>query len=353
MGKSRLDAAVRAARTALSINRTTALDFAGTSGVKEVRTLLERAARDLTLRLERAEGLKGEGEDTFTITQLRTSLAQIKLVVRQLARGMETTLVDVGKKVGEQAVSDTANYLRAADKAFRGVGVQPLALREAMMLSTATQGVRASMLRRLASSGTPAAKATEVRKPHPAKLGILERYGVETIRTFETTLQKGMLARKSWGEMRDDITETSPFLKSAPAFWATRIVRTEVMGAYNRAGWEATRQVNDDLGDMVKILSATFDERTGSDSYAVHGQIRLPEEPFESWFGAYQHPPNRPNDREVVVPHRISWIIPPYLAWRTPGEISAAWHREGRKGPPPERPAMTTVDLSRFGQRGE
>lgn len=90
-----------------------------------------------------------------------------------------------------------------------------------------------------------------------------------------------------------------------------------------------------------------------SDSYAVHGQIRKPEEAFQSWFGFYQHPPNRPNDREVVVPHRMSWPIPPYLAWKTDAQVIARWHYDGRKGHPPPRPKMTTVPLEQFGKQAE
>ncbi len=343
------DRAAREARTALSLNRDAARSYAQGSGLKEVRSLLERAARDLERRIDRAEGLQARGGETFSVAQMRTTLAQVRHTIVDLTRGMRGALVDAGGKAAERSAQDTVRYMTAADRAFRGAGVQPLALREASVLSAATQGVRASMLRRLASSGTPAARATEVSRPHPAKLCVLQRYGVETIRHFERELQKGLVARKSWAEMREDITEQSPFLQAAPAHWATRIVRTEVMGAYNRAGWETMRAAQQDLGDMVKILSVTFDDRTGADSYAVHGQIRLVEEPFESWFGAYMHPPNRPNDREVVVPHRVAWPIPPYLAWRDAGAIAAAWRREGRKGRPPERPLMTTVPLSRFG----
>jgi len=123
------------------------------------------------------------------------------------------------------------------------------------------------------------------------------------------------------------------------------------MGAYNRAGWEAIREADAQLGDMVKIVSETFDSRTGADSFAVHGQIRRPEEAFEWWDGLYHHPPNRPNDRATVVPHRVSWPIPPALAWRSQGEITARWHMEGRRGSPPDRPKMTTIPLGQFGQR--
>lgn len=125
------------------------------------------------------------------------------------------------------------------------------------------------------------------------------------------------------------------------------------MGAYNRAGWETIRAADDELGDMCKILSAVFDDRTGWDSYQAHGQIRLPDEAFAWAGGLYQAPPNRPNDREVVVPHRISWPIPDDLAWRGDGEVAAAWKRDRRKGSPPGRPLMTTIPLARFGKTGK
>ena len=61
------------------------------------------------------------------------------------------------------------------------------------------------------------------------------------------------------------------------------------------------------------------------------------------------HPPNRPNDREVFVPHAMSWPVPEAFKWRSDGEVSARWALEGRKGSPPPRPRMTTVALELIG----
>jgi hypothetical protein len=104
---------------------------------------------------------------------------------------------------------------------------------------------------------------------------------------------------------------------------------------------------------MVKILAATFDHRTSADSYAVHGQIRRPEEFFDTWTGQVMHPPARPNDREVVVPHRVSWPIPDELKPKSDAEIAARWSAEGRKGSPPPRPRISTVPLDSFGKEPE
>jgi len=333
----------------LARNRREVIEMVQNKGIKSTQKLLERAETDLVQRIKQAEGLSGPGKDTFTATQLRATLAQVKDVLRYLVSGMKGEILDRGEEAAKGATRHTIDHLIALDKAFRGTGTQPLSLKEAQMFDAASEGVRSSILRRLASSGTPPARGTEVESPHKAKLGILQRYGVETIKRFEQTLQAGLLGKKSWADMRADIIADSPFLQQAPGFWAKRIVRTEVMGAYNRAGWHATKDADRQLGDMVKILSATFDDRTAADSYAVHGQIRRPDEPFEWWDGLYQHPPNRPNDREIVTPQRISWPISAYLKWRSDDEVMAAWRRQGRKGAPPPRPNMTTVPLARFG----
>ena len=330
-------------RDVLAQNRQDALDFASRMGTKRTREVLDRAEREL---VERLAALR-PGIPTFTGESMRAALAQIREVVRGMRPGIRDVLVDGASIAAEKAASGTVEYLENVDRQFRGVGTQPLSLDVAAMFEQARSGARASILRRLASSGgtVPGASTT----PNPAKPGILDRYGLSTIRMFEEELQVGVVARKSWDEMRAAIVTKSPFLRGKPAFWAERIVRTESMGAYNRGSWEAGREADDQLGDLIKILSATFDDRTGADSFAVHGQIRHSDEAFESWFGLYQHPPNRPNDREVVVPHRISWPIPAYLKWKEDAEVAARWAKEKRKGSPPPRPNMTTIPVGNFG----
>ena len=321
------------------LNREQALRMVDRMGVKPTVRLLEEAARDLEVRMGRAE------PGTFTSVHAEATLRQVKDVLSQLTAGMRDTMVDATGNVTELAVDNVVGYMSRADAEFRGAGTQPLALDDAEMFSRASQGARSSLLNRL------------VRGPHApegrgaaAKGGILRRYGENTVEQFETILQRGVLARKSRAEMQAEITAASPFLQKAPAHWAVRIVRTELMGAYGRAGWEATREADDQLGDVVKILSAVFDNRTAADSYAVHGQIRLPEEMFQTWQGEIQHPPSRPNDREIVVSHRISWVLPKYLRWKTDSEVADRWHKfEKRKQAPPPRPLMTTVDIERFG----
>jgi len=325
-------------------NRAEALDISGRMGEKRLLELLRKADRDLTDRLAQvSRSAGGPGRGTFTHAQLESTRRQVREVARGLSRGLGKLVVEQGHEAADASAGHLVDYLGRAEKAFRGVASRPLALREASILDAAVSGADATVLRRLASS--------EAEGDQPARTGILQRYGLETVSQFEDVLQVGLVARKPWAEVRADLVEKSPFLQGAPRHWAERIVRTETMAAYNHAAWEGQRAANEELGDLVKILAAHFDDRTSWDSFQVHGQIRRNEEPFVWAKGLYMYPPNRPNDREVTVPHRISWPIPPTLAWRSNEEAAARWKAEGRKGPMPARPnPMTTIPLDRFGR---
>jgi len=315
-----------------------ARDLADKVGVDRVKVQLERAQKELNQRLIQAEGLKGAGPDNFTVTQMRLTLKQVELSLASLAQGMKQIVISQATAAADKSTTDLIAYMHASEQKYRGIAAR-LPLQEASMFDRVKMGTHASILHRLSSDPND-----------PAAPGIVTRYGGDVMQHFEEQLQQSLMQGTPWAEVRGNLIASSPFLQQAPAFWAERLVRTETMGAFGRAGWEGTRQANATLGDMVKILSATFDDRTGWDSYQVHGQIRRPDEAFQ-WNGRnYQHPPNRPNDREVVVPHRLSWPLPAELKWRSDGEVASRWASEGRKGGPPGRPTMTTVPLDQFGK---
>jgi hypothetical protein len=329
---------LEAAREVLAQNRGYAIGFLEQAGQRRTEQLLTDAAQDLAKRLKAAER-RGLGKETFTHQQLRSTLAQVQAVTKDLNKHLKTHLFDQAKPAARRGAEGVAQYMTAADKAFRGAGTQPLALRTAAMLEAGEEGAESSILDRILED-----------QSHPSRMGVLQRYGVAVIDHFERQLRKGVVARKSRAEMVDDLVEESPFLKAAPRFWAERIVRTELHHALNRGQYEATKKADEQLGDMVKIISSVFDDRTGADSFAVHGQIRRPEEAFESWYGLFQYPPDRPNDRGVVVPHRVAWPIPEYLAWVDAELIAKRWIAEGNKQRMPERPLMTTIPLGSFGK---
>jgi len=324
----------------LARNRQRAVSFAQRAGQQRLQVVLERSARELSARVAKIEGTGGAGADSYSAVQTSLALDQVRDVLRGLRQGLGNVVLDAGDIAAEQSASGTLDYIQNAEARFRG-SARPLALSEAAIVDQAVSGTQSSMLRRLASD-----------PKHPASKGILDRYGDAVVGHFEDVLQQRLIQRTPWEEVKKQLVEKSPFLQGAPAHWAERIVRTETMYANNRASAEAMQATNAAIGgDMLKILCATFDDRTGADSIAVHGQIRRMEEPFDTWYGAFMHPPDRPNDREVVVPHRASWPLPKELLPRSDAEVRARWAKEGRKGSPPARPKMSTVDLAALAEQ--
>lgn len=315
-------------------NRRRAQRAAEQVGIARVRKLLLRAKRDLDRRVAEAEGLRGPGKDSFTAARARLVLAQVEHVLATLKPAMRDLVVEgAGEQAGARA-REVIAYVTVQERRFRGISA-PLGIDQALVLDSAKRGAESTVLRRILSDPR-----------HPGRPGVLDRYGTQTVSNFEETLQQRALTGKPWGEVREELTKASPFLQGAPAHWAERIVRTEAMAASNAANLEAIGAADRQLGGMLKILSATFDSRTAADSYAVHGQIRRVAEAFDTWQGPVMAPPARPNDREIPVPHRIGWPLPASLKPRSDAEVAARWRAEGRKGSPPPRPRLSTVDLS-------
>lgn len=320
----------------LDAARRAALGYANQTSKTKVTDLMRRAHAELVSRLKDVPATDG----SFTTLQMRSTLKQIEAVIRMTKTQLLGTVVTAADEVGNNSTAATLRYLREAEKTYRGVGGAGLGINTAKVFDAAVTGTSTSVLRRIATDPSK-----------PGHKGVMDRYGDAVIDHFEKTLQTSIVTGAPWDDVKNQLVSGSPFLQSAPEHWAERIVRTELMGAHNMAGFLATQEIHAQTGGtMIRILCATFDDRTASDSYAVHGQIRRMDEPFESWFGSYMTPPNRPNDREVVVPHSIEWKIPENLHPKSDAEVTARWRQENRKGSPPPRPLMSTVPADSIGK---
>jgi hypothetical protein len=327
--------AVRDPTSILDAARRAALGYATQTGGQNVQALMKRSQAELRDRLKSIP----PSDHTFTAVQMRATLKQIESVLSMTKRGLLGTVVQGADVIGKNSAAATIKYLGAAEKAYGGVAGAGLGINTAKVMDVALMGANASVLRRIAND--PA---------HPGRPGVIDRYGTGVIEHFERTLQTSIVTGTPWNDVRQQLVDGSPFLQSAPQHWAERIIRTEYMSAHNQAGNLALNQIDAQTGgQLIRILCATFDDRTASDSYAVHGQIRRMTEPFVSWFGSYMTPPNRPNDREIIVPHHMEWPIPANLKPKTDAEVAARWAQEKRKGSPPSRPLMSTIPIEQIG----
>jgi hypothetical protein len=299
--------------------------------------LLRDAEDDLAYRITRHKRLRPLGEGTFTREQMEITIRQIRDVMKLLVRRMGPQIADAAVDAAGAASEGVADYLTAAEAKFAGI-TTGLALDEAAMTDAAIAGTKASVVRRLM-----------VEHPDGRGGGILQRYGFEVTRKFEKELSIAVVTKKPFDEVREALVEKSPFLQGAPRSWAERLTRTELHWAYNRGSHQAMQRAEADIGPMLRILVATFDNRTGPDSVNVHGQIRRMNEPFDyvNYDGdheSFMTPPNRPNDRETVVAHMARWPIPASFRPKSDGEVERAYKKakqdyHGRPHP------MSTVRL--------
>ena len=111
--------AAKAARDALESTRRAATDLVTHAGAPRTNEILTRSAKALEERIKTI--LPNLGEDSFTIVQLRATLAQVQQVLLETTLpGLSTTLATTTAQAAKAGAKGTVDYLVAADKAFRG-----------------------------------------------------------------------------------------------------------------------------------------------------------------------------------------------------------------------------------------
>lgn len=166
--------------------------------------------------------------------------------------------------------------------------------------------------------------------------GSFRRYGAAAVKEIEDELAKLALTGQPWTKARPAVFKAIRGVVGDRQWMVDRILRTETSTIYNGTALAAMIEEDTPESPMLKRLVATFDKVTGPDSRAVHGQIRPVRENFNDGKRSYPCPPNRPHDREIVVPHRGAWgPNPPRLSRPAPvpAETSAPELPAGRAPP--------------------
>lgn len=260
------------------------------------------------------------GGDHFTVHHQRFVMAQLWQGQMQLAKKMTGELGDLSREAQREAVRGVSADLSRLESVFRGATVE-LPLEEAATFRGLIQGRATSMLSRHASS--------------------VARYSAEGVEAMEGVLGSSLLAGETPSEMLDRLDR---FVDND--WWrAERIVRTESAMAFNLGRRDAIEEAAEMLPDLMMRWTehcsddlVALDDRVGVDSLAMHGQVAAPGEMFhvpatspEPENSRYRKgvtkvpagladtevegPPNRPNDRAVLLPWRKEWGIPAWI-WR-------------------------------------
>jgi hypothetical protein len=154
-----------------------------------------------------------------------------------------------------------------------------------------------------------------------------------TLQAYGTDLSKritnGLFAASIGEQSYDQVVGAISNFFSAEEWKLHRIVRTELHHIYNVGKINGMKEIAEDIPDMKKTLMHPLDARTGDDSAyaATLGLVADIGDAFEyTWKGklrVFNAPPDRPNDRAILVPYREAWGTARGAAF-IPGKFPAA-----------------------------
>lgn len=282
--------------------------------MRELLNDLRTAERILAARLRDQMTKYGSLDARFSGAQalaLQQQLYQTVDYVQDRLRGRTMQQAETAITAG---LDRTVTLMEGLERRFVGVAT-PLRLRQANELRGAQHQARGLWARDFPTS--------------------VDRYGTKMLGEVEEIIRAGFVAGSSMDDVIAALTghggptgKVSMSAKVTPAgvlrvvesdipeglfvrhkYWAERIVRTEMLRAYNGARQVGLEHIHDNnFPGMKRKILAVLDKRTAPDSLSVHGQIRGIKDPFADGAGrVYMYPPARPNDRETVIPWRTEW----------------------------------------------
>lgn len=222
---------------------------------------------------------------SFTAQHLRGVLAQVQGAIEAMNSKLAGNMREGAFESAMSGVGDLIDELKAFDEKFTGA-VTPINLNAALLAKDT-----ADLL--VVKYNTN-----------------LEAYG----KNLMAKISEGLFSATIGEVGYDQVVGRIGRFFNAEEWRLHRIVRTELHGIYNRGKIDAMSDLVDtDLPDLKKTLMHPMDARTGKDSmYAARlGLIAEIDEPFEYvWNGetrVFMGPPDRPNDRAILVPYRDEW----------------------------------------------
>jgi hypothetical protein len=249
------------------------------SQAKEMMRGYSEVRKDLRDRLDRIP------ETTFTAQHLRGVLAQVESSMLEMNKSLLGRMEDGSLQAAQLGLEHLLDEIRVFDGEFSGA-VTPINLNAA-----------------LAARDTAGLLVTKYRTN-------LNAYGGDLLARISNGLFAASIGELNAAEVARRIGVTF----QAEEWKLTRIVRTEMHHIYNTGKVDGMVKLSDEeLPDLMKTLMHPMDARTGEDSeYAasLHLVAAIEDSFRYTWKGKIREfyaPPDRPNDRSIVVPYRRAW----------------------------------------------
>lgn len=241
------------------------------------------------VRLELLDRLLTIQPGTFTAEKLQLVLAQVQSAILAIKRDLKFSMSESSEKLAVKGTEDLLKEVTKLSKHFEG-SIQPLPL-DTILLASQAQ--------------------TFLLNKHEASL---DAYGEGLRAQITSHITQSMVLRDSTRQTVSAITADVGRFFQGEEWRLNRIVRTELHNIYNFAKLNTLKETKDNfIPDLKKSLMHPIDSRTGNDSKALAdlNPIVDIDEPFSfTWKGQkreFLFPPDRPNDRAILVPYREEW----------------------------------------------
>lgn len=283
--------------------------FVDHMGVGPVRRVYQGLMNEVTAKFR----LAASSGKSFDMVRARGMLGQLQMGMARLVRQSAGVMGDAAYRIGMVSARNMLHGAAELESMLGGGLIESMPIMQIGRLHGLVKGQVSSVLQLHETS--------------------MARYGASVVQSFEQQIAAGLATGEPQHQIIDRVQRTADLRWSG----AERIVRTELSGAYNgTARAVADSQAAELGGDMWTQWSehveggVKLDDRVGVDSLAMHGQVAPPggvfvqpptapsggKEVSASLVGEeWTHPPNRPNDRAVLVPWRQHWGLPGWV-WR-------------------------------------
>jgi hypothetical protein len=221
--------------------------------------------------------------NTYTEAHLKNALVQIEDALRRLKMERRPFIQQAFDFFTEQGIEDGVREVNNFEKVYSGVR-RPLPI-DAIIESTEPENL---LFNNFESS--------------------LDTYSANLRQKFQTSLTQALMQNKTWSQAVHD-------MDGLDDEWVlARLVRTELHGIYGMSKVNGFGTIRDQyIPDLKKTLYHPMDSRTGDDSKEAAREHLIVDidQPFVyQWKGQtrmFMSPPDRPNDRSIVIPYRAAW----------------------------------------------
>lgn len=267
---------------------------------QQVKSMQGDAVSDLVsnyrdARLELQDRLNHVRADSFTAQHLRGMLAQVNAALHSMHADVLDDMDQNAQDAATLGVEHTKKELRHFSEKYQGA-VQSIPL-DAVKVALDTKNF------------------------------LVNQYDA-SIKTYDQDIRnqitRGLTQSVIQGLPYSDVVKKVAEFFQGTQWKLEQIVRTEMHHVYSQGKLESFKDVKKStLKDLKKALYHPMDERTGEDSIELSEEnpilpldesfkqtytpIKKNGQPGKTQVYVFMSPPNRPNDRAILIPYRDAW----------------------------------------------